>query len=136
MHVVVIKKRMMLMHEENHANPSYFTHYDQSLVQSRSPFTFKLVKLIYSHKGVKNKYKAIFADAISQPFQSSYGEFSSNLRCVFTKQCCSSAWNIRGTACSGLTLERSEEMLAQFLRDVILQVGGHEELEALIVNRL
>lgn len=39
-------------------------------------------------------------------------------------------------AASRLALEGGEEVLAQLLWDVILQVCGHEELEALIINGL
>ena len=41
-----------------------------------------------------------------------------------------------GGAPAGLALEGGEEVLTQLLRDVVLEVGAHEELEALIVDGL
>jgi hypothetical protein len=41
-----------------------------------------------------------------------------------------------GRAAAGLALEGGEEVLTQLLRDVVFEIGGHEELEALIVDGL
>ena len=63
------------------------------------------------------------------------GEGSHLNRRGLTQHACSCVGRV-GRAAARLALEGGEEVLTQLLRDVVFEVGGHEELEALVVDGL